>query len=400
MRKWVFIIGVIIVGIGTFFVLYNREDQSEVVPSGQTPNQGETTFTTQKIVLKDGSEFTLTLPKDYSITPVHEGFTNPRFMAVSPDKRLFVTDIYNAGDNTIGRIFVLDDFNELTKQFEQVTPYLQNLRNPNSIAFYEDRDNVTWLYVALTDKLVRYRYAFGSTTPQGKAETILTFPSGVARGGHTTRTIAFHNDKVYVSVGSSCNSCEEIIPERASILEMDPDGNNVRFYAKGLRNAVGLKWIGNDLFVTNMGVDHLGDDLPNDTFYKIRPGNNYGWPYCYASNGNIFEDSTKQWENQLVACALVPIPDTEFSAHSAPLGFELFDASFLVALHGSSNSNIGAGYKIVQITEENTVADFITGFLQEKEIYGRPVDILKNNESSFFFTDDYKGVLYFVTSNK
>jgi glucose/arabinose dehydrogenase len=52
-------------------------------------------------------------------------------------------------------------------------------------------------------------------------------------GWHLTRTVAIHDDKVYVSVGSSCNSCEEKEPERASIIQMDPDGSNARFFAKG-----------------------------------------------------------------------------------------------------------------------------------------------------------------------
>ena len=115
-------------------------------------------------------------------------------------------------------------------------------------------------------------------------------------GWHLTRTIAIGpNGKIYVSVGSSCNACEEKEDVRASILEMDADGKNQKRFAHGLRNAVGLRWIktrdGNgSLFATNMGSDHLGDHKPADTMYQLSSGANYGWPYCYQSGASRLPD--------------------------------------------------------------------------------------------------------------
>lgn len=404
MKKSIIISLILVVLIGGFFLLHTREDSTEVIVPGKDQDPIQKVFAEQSISLKDGTTFSLTAPENYSITPVYEGFKRLRFMSLSPDGHLFVTDMYDLSDNTKGKIHVLEDFDPITKKFGSLHTYLENVRNPNSTAFYQDRNNQWWLYVALTDKLIRYKYTAGDVKAPSQFETIVTFPAyGLSYkygGWHLTRTIAFHNDKAYVSVGSSCNSCEEIEQERASIIEMDPDGSNVRFYAKGLRNSVGIKWIGNDLYATGMGVDHLGPNVPNEGFYKIRPGTHYGWPYCYVSNTKVVEDTSQAWKNKNVACSIVPAPDSEFPAHAAPLGIELFDASFLVALHGSSDRNIGTGYKIVQISENNTVTDLISGFLKDGKVYGRPVDILKNNESSFFFTDDFKGVLYFVTVNK
>lgn len=74
-------------------------------------------------------------------------------------------------------------------------------------------------------------------------------------GWHLTRIIAVApNGKFYVSVGSSCNACAEREKVRASVLEMNADGSEQRIFAKGLRNAVGLKWIGKFLFATNLGA--------------------------------------------------------------------------------------------------------------------------------------------------
>ena len=54
---------------------------------------------------------------------------------------------------------------------------------------------------------------------------------------------------------------------------MDPDGSHWQILAHGLRNAVDLQYTpdldGGALFATNMGDDHLGDKLPEDTFFEL-----------------------------------------------------------------------------------------------------------------------------------
>ena len=171
-----------------------------------------------------------------------------RFMAKSPDRRIFVTDMYSLADNRRGAVYILDQFDPADRRFKRVLPYLEGLRNPNSIAFYTDQTGTNWFYLALTDRLVRYKYESGENTPTGQPEVLATFPDyglGYKYGGwHLTRTVVIgDNGKIYVSVGSSCNACEETEEVRASILEMDPDGKNRRYFARGLRNAVGLRWV-------------------------------------------------------------------------------------------------------------------------------------------------------------
>ncbi len=216
-------------------------------------------------------------------------------MARSPDDRIFVTDMYNLTDNKRGVVYILDQFDPATRQFKKLTKYLSDLRNPNSVAFYTDRIGTNWFYLALTDRLVRYRYETGSEAPSGEPEVLATFPDyglGYKYGGwHLTRTVVVGgNGKIYVAVGSSCNACEEKEEVRATIVEMDPDGKNRRYYARGLRNAVGIKWVKDRLWATNMGSDHLGDHRPADTFYAIEEEKNYGWPYCYQAGAKVFPD--------------------------------------------------------------------------------------------------------------
>ncbi len=203
--------------------------------------------------------------------------------------------MYNLTDNRRGVVYILDQFDPATQQFKKVTKYLSGLRNPNSVAFYTDRYGTNWFYLALTDRLVRYRYEAGKDAPSGEPEVLATFPDyglGYKYGGwHLTRTVIVGgNGKIYVAVGSSCNACEEKEEVRATILEMDPDGKNQRYFARGLRNAVGLRWTNGKLYATNMGSDHLGDNRPADTFYAIEDGKHYGWPYCFQAGARIYSD--------------------------------------------------------------------------------------------------------------
>ncbi|MGH9906671.1 MAG: PQQ-dependent sugar dehydrogenase, partial [Pyrinomonadaceae bacterium] len=321
----------------------------------------------------------MNLPEGFAITVAAQGLKRVRFMAKSPDDRIFVTDMYNLTDNKRGIVYILDQFDSQSQSFGKVTPYLTGLRNPNSVAFYQDQNGENWFYLALTDRLARYKYIDGEDKPSAQPEVLATFPDyglDYKYGGwHLTRTIAIGgNGKIYVSVGSSCNACEEKEDVRASILEMDPDGRNQRHFARGLRNAVGIKWINGQLFATNMGADHLGDQIPADTMLAVTDGANYGWPYCYQSGIRMFSDRKYNRPAKL-NCRDVALAEIGFAAHSSPLGLEYFATEnnptlggyFLAGLHGSTKKSLNHGYRVVRMGGTGKLSgppiEFISGFL-------------------------------------
>lgn len=361
----------------------------------------------QPINLKNGKKFSLNVANGFEILPAAEGLKRVRFFAKAPDGRLLVTDMYNLTDNKRGVIYILDGWNESSGKFTKVIPYMTGLHNPNSVQFHRDAAGQDWLYIAETEKLTRRKFTSGEEKPSDpNPQTIATFPDyGLSYkygGWHLTRTIAFSPaGKLYVSVGSSCNSCEEKEKVRATVLEMDADGKNSRDFARGLRNAVSIKFIGDKLYATNQGSDHLGTARPDETFYELKPDADYGWPYCHSSNGRIFADPKIK---RRTACRNVVGPDLFFPARSSAMGFDYFGQnadpalrdSFLVSLHGSTNKAIGRGYKIVSVQKGRPSRDIVTGFLQRGKVVGRPCDIIKLSSDSFFFTDDHTGVVYLV----
>ena len=373
--------------------------------------QKKLTLIEQPVKLARGLSFKLKVPAGYSIHVAKEGLERPRFFSKSPDGRLFITDMHDRDDNRLGRILILEDWDEQAKQFKKTTTFLDSLHNPNQVAFYTVAGK-HYLYVAETGQLSFYSYRSGDSMPSSMPTVVARFPDyglNYKYGGwHLTRSIDFHNGKLYVSVGSSCDACIEKEDEiRAAIVEMDPDGKNMRYYARGLRNAVGMKWINNKLWVTNMGRDNRGPDKPEDLLHSIRENAFYGWPYFYQFNKQILADTAFIDSLRPAFVKTPPVAPWSFKAHSAPLGFAFtqgfcdanLDSSFLVALHGSTSVWRQRGNSVVQMLPGGRSREIVTGFLQgktENKRYGRPCDIIQWDKRSFFISDDKNGVIYYL----
>jgi glucose/arabinose dehydrogenase len=374
-------------------------------------SQASIKFKKQLIQLKNKPSFNLSIPGSYNISVAAQGLERPRFFAKSPDGRLFVTDMHDRSDNKLGKVLILENWDPKEKKFQTITTYLDGLHNPNQVAFYCVND-VNYIYVSETGKLSYYIYKAGDTIPSSTETVIATFPDyglDYKYGGwHLTRSIAFHNKKIYVSVGSSCDACIETEEIRATIVEMDPDGKNQRIYARGVRNAVGIKWVNNKLWVTHMGRDNRGPDKPEELFHTIDSDRFYGWPYYFQYKKKILADTAFKNLPRPAYVKIPPVSPYSFKAHSAPLGFEYFsnfrdtllNNSFLVALHGSTSVWRQRGNAIVQVLPNGTYREIVSGFLQgktENKRFGRPCDIMQWDDHSFFITDDKNGVIYYLT---
>ena len=422
--------------LGTLLLLTSlplRAQQPELIP--------------RTLQLSPQKSITLSLPRALAINVALTGLHCPRFFARSPDGRLFVADLYDRSDNSKGSLVILDGWDPQTHTFARATPYLENLRNPNNLAFYTDpATHQSWLYTAFTDRLVRYRYHAGDRHPTSAPEVLAHYPDyglNYKYGGwHLTRTVAFAplhgRTRLYVTVGSSCDACREKEPIRATLSVMDPDGQHQQILASGLRNAVGVAYVpqidGGALFATNMGTDHLGTASPEDTVLELDAANgrpasaaiNYGWPTCFILNGTAHPDPavSSPPPNQHLPgtngspptqydCSRVPPPWATFPAHSSPLGLAYFhgddrllDNSFLVALHGPSRSAIGSGYRVVRLARRTDGKSpipepVILGFLAESGgkvvVHGRPCGLFRFAADSFLLTDDLNGAIYAVS---
>jgi glucose/arabinose dehydrogenase len=226
--------------------------------------------------------------------------------------------------------------------------------------------------------------------------------------GHSTRTVLFLADgRMVVSIGSSCNVCEESDPRRAAIVVYDgSQADHERLFATGLRNAVGLALHTDtgQLWATNNGRDLMGDDRPPDTIERIQEGGDHGWPGCHS--GRIIDPRFGHPDS----CQGVRPPALELQAHSAPLGLVFYDAEqfpakfsgdLFVAYHGSWNRSTPTGYKIVRVhfrsgQPTGLVEDFATGWLDPDsfDVSGRPVGLEVGPDGALYVSDDTGGFIY------
>jgi glucose/arabinose dehydrogenase len=278
---------------------------------------------------------------------------------------------------------------------------LADLDRPHGLDLHEG-----WLYVAEGSAVGRIRFDPERRSVAGTFERVVTgLPEG---GNHWTRTVRIGPDGwMYVTLGSSCNVCVEEDERRAAMLRFRPDGSQGEVYARGLRNAVGFDWRPgtSELYATDNGRDLLGDDFPPCELNRVVRGGDYGWP---VANGDRVVDPDLGAGHEARARASLP-PVHGFGAHTAPLGITFLRGSALpdgyreaalVALHGSWNRTRKSGYEVVSLhwkadgsIEER---DFVTGFLENEDVIGRPVDVAEASDGAIYVSDDYAGVVYQV----
>jgi glucose/arabinose dehydrogenase len=289
---------------------------------------------------------------------------------------------------------------------DRVVPVLEGLTKPHGIAFIGDT-----LYVAEEGAIKSYAYNPETFTAE-YIETLATLPTG---GGHSSRSLMVwpDNTRLLVSIGSSCNVCNEEDPRRASVLSINLATKEVTPFAKGLRNTVfmTMQYVTGDIWGTDMGRDWLGDDTPPDEINILKQGGNYGWPICYGKNIHDTEfDKNTYIRNPCMTPFETP-SHIDIPAHSAPLGIVFvpeegwpeewwYDA--LVAYHGSWNRSTPTGYKIVRIPLDaqgnptGAAVDFITDFTTDNKVIGRPVDLMIEPGGVLWITDDEAGAVYRV----
>lgn len=331
------------------------------------------------------------LPPGFTISRFAAGLDGPRMLALGPDGAVYVAE------RTTGRILRLPD-RDGDGRLDQIEVVAEGLTAPSSLAFYQDGS----LYVGEPGQVLRLSQPDAS----GLFNTRAVIVAGIPTDGHNTRTVLFSPDwqYLYVSIGSSCNVCEEADPRRAAIMRYHPDGSGETLFTAGLRNAVGLTFRPGtaELWATNNGRDWLGDDLPPETVYLASLGADAGWPRCHS--GRILDPEF----GSPGACAGVLAPQVEIQAHSAPLGLAFYSGAqfpveyqgdLFVALHGSWNRSTPTGYKVVRVDLEDgvpgAVTDFAWGWLRpDNERWGRPVDVLTGADGALYISDDGGGVIY------
>jgi len=364
----------------------------------------------------------LTLPKDFNIqvfSVLGAQFGQPRMMTFGTDGRLYVALA------SAGKVVMLSDINQ-DGIAEAPTVIAKNLNSPNSLVLIDDG-----MLIANQNGVVKL------TNTNGQWSAPQPFISDLPTGGHTLKTLRLGPDNhLYINVGSSCNVCKEYDPLRATILRYTLNGKAAGhlvtlgkhppnpIWAYGLRNSQGFAWhpVTKAMYATNNGADNrsdtrngkVNDNIPPEHLNLIEPAKHYGWPYCWADPQQpkqLFQDPNFVGEDGF--CNTAAAPSITFISHATPIGITFlhnsqfpndYKSDAIVALHGSWNRADPSGYKLVRVKFQNNtpvaVEDFVTGWLQTRGVWGRPVDVAVGPDGALYVSDDRAGVIYRITYQK
>jgi uncharacterized protein (TIGR03437 family) len=388
-------------------------------------------------VLKNGTFATdryLTIPPGFQIS-LFAAVAGARFMAVAPNGDVLVSQP-DAGQVTLLR--------PIASGLPQTFTFVNGLRRPHDIAFYT-ASGTSYVYIAETNQINRFRYVAGDTAAHDREVIIKGLPDGQAISGyaHELKNIAIGSDgHLYVSIGSSCNVCAEDTtsdPVRGAIYQYNADGTGGRLFARGLRNAEGVRFLPgtNTLWAAVNNRDNIPypvqdssgnygqviwsyvDSHPPDLLTAVRDGGNYGWPFCDSNPDNgldqmPFNPDFDTNQDSHVDCGKMDAVTKGIPAHSAPLGLvflsdtafaQLYRNGAAVALHGSWDRTTKTGYKIIYFPWSTTTGlpgeqmDLVTGWLDDasQTAWGRPVDVAVDGTGSLLISDDAAGAIYRLT---
>lgn len=363
--------------------------------------------------LPAGPEAPLEVPEGFSATIYARDLPGARVLSRDPRGVLVVSQTEK------GKVVALPDQNGDGAADGQIT-VLSGLERPHGLAFLcPDGIGACTLFVAETGALRSFLYDPDTMRASG-GKRVASLPTD--GGGHFTRTLLLHPDgkRLLISVGSSCNACEEEDPARASVQSFDLATGEMTTYASGLRNTVFMATdpVTGEVWGTDNGRDLIGDDIPPDEINILGEGADYGWPICYGQGIHDTDFDKRQYIRD--PCADKVASHINLQAHSAALGLAFvpeegwpdeWGNDLLVALHGSWNRSSPVGYKVVRIDLDNArrmvgaPEDFVTGFLPEGEndtdnAIGRPVAVLAEPGGTAYLSDDRAGAIYKISLNE
>ncbi|MCG6578176.1 sorbosone dehydrogenase family protein [Pseudomonas sp. AF32] len=304
-----------------------------------------------------------------------------------------------AGVPSPNRITLLRDANH-DGVAETRTVFLENLNSPFGMTLVGSD-----LYVADTDRLIRFPYKEGDTQIKAQPTKVVDLPGGTLNHHWTKNVIASRDgSKLYVTTGSNSNVAEngmEAEEGRAAIWEVDRANGSHRIFASGLRNPNGLAWEPRSgaLWTAVNERDEIGSDLVPDYITSVKDGAFYGWPYSYY--GQHVDARVEPQNPEMVAKAIAP--DYAVGPHTASLGLTFAEGSSLpapftegafVGQHGSWNRKPHSGYKVIFVPfnggkPTGQPVDVLTGFLDaDEKAQGRPVGVVIDKQGGLLVADD------------
>ena len=358
------------------------------------------TFSPERVAFDDSLLSRLVVPPGFAVNVFARDLGGVRVMVVAPDGTIYAS-VPSAG--TVIRLRDVDG----DGSSEPAEPVLAGYPRVHGLAL----GNGTLYFATPTAVYAAPLSADGTLeTPRVVTDAL---PSG---GNHQAPGLGLGPDgRLYLTIGSSCNVCDEASPERAAMLVLEDGGRRV--FARGLRNSMGFDWHPGTgaLYGADQGSDLRGDDLPPEEVNLIRDGGHYGWPWVYGARVvDRLTPSDPPGRTKEAFAATTEPALLELPPHASPIQLRFYNGTAFpedyrgdafVTLHGSWNRDPPNGYGVVRLRfsaagEPEGYEDFLTGFrFDGNRVFGRPAGLAVLPDGALLVGDDYNGVVYRVASS-
>jgi glucose/arabinose dehydrogenase len=336
----------------------------------------------------------LKLPPGFNIEVYASGIANARSLRVGDKGTVFVGTRFG---NKVTAVVNKDGKTELKT-------VASGLYRPNGLAYHNGT-----LYIAELSQISKIDNVEANLDNPPKPTVIYTdLPKDEAHGW---KFIAIGPDnKLYIPVGQPGNNVLHDA-DHGQIRRINLDGTGRETVALGVRMSVGFDWnpVNKQLYFSDNGRDWMSEDVPEDKLNRVtKLGEDFGAPYCYQGN---LPDPEFGWGH---SCSEFVPPVMLTGPHSAGLGLRFYTGNMFpkkyknaifLARHGSWNRTKKFGGDVIAIflNKDGTVKSsepFITGFLENNNYIGRPVDVEIMKDGSMLLSDDWNGAIYHITYGK
>lgn len=305
-----------------------------------------------------------------------------------------------------------------------------------------------YLYTSSNTSVYRYKLNASEEVIAPDQPELLV--SGLlAKGRDESKSLAVDNqNNVYVNVASWSDACREqgtgkgmmpcpLLDSAAAIWRFKANvtgqtyANGTRF-ATGLKNVVGLDWNTktNSLFVMQHGRGKFHDfypqyytpkhseELPAETMYEVRQGDDAGWPYIYYDHKQKKKMLAPEYggDGKKTAGEKAINPVAAFPAHLGPNGLLFYTGTMFpekyrngafIAFH-SQSPELHKGYLVAFVPFKNgkpageweIFADNFAGTDLVKPtgpIQHRPCGLAQGPDGSLYVSDDMNGAIFRIS---
>lgn len=321
---------------------------------------------------RDPSKREVTLSPGFAWNIYAQGtIDNPTAIVFGPQGELYIADIG-------GALWVAADADG-DRVAQTITRWAGGFSLLVGLAWHEGE-----LYAASSGKIEALRDNDGDGAADQRRVVVEGLPSMVLKP-HSNNGLALGPDgRLYFGVGSTTNGEVESEPLAASILSVNPDGSDLRVYARGLGNSFDVAFNPNgDLFAgDNSPSGGEGQELP-DEFNQIVEGGHYGFPYFY---GDPPSGSTRAPLVSLPPRS-VPTGVTFYSGSLYPQEYR--DSAFLTLWGRGEIARIEVG-RTGSGRYLSRAVTFGSGFLY-------PIDVITGPDGNLYVADFGTSAVYRIT---